>query len=125
MERGRGQDKDQREGDDAWEWVLKTRNIAGKKFTNVVDIADENYLVENLTEPNDLLNVHKELYIAKAKTENCIKNVASLSLKLHEKKNAEQPKSSNINVTRKEFLPKGLFLVAAVTFGFVIGKTLF
>lgn len=58
------------------EVTVKTRNRVGVPFINIVDICDENYLRKHLKNIDDLIFVHKNLFIAKAKTlETCIEIV--------------------------------------------------
>ena len=82
--------------------------------------------MKHLDEKDDMISVHKQLYTAKAKTEQCIKNIASLSLEREiEHKNNITNNSTNSLRSKKDLIPKTIFLLAAATVGFVVGKTLF
>ena len=63
------------------EYTIRTRRKIGTQFNSIVDILSENKLNNLLDYPEDLIFVHKNLFICKCKTETTAVEIVELSLK--------------------------------------------
>jgi len=88
---------------DSENWILKTRHIPGKKFTSVIPILEESILRKNIdpTYENDIIDIDKKLYIATSSSEECIKEIAHLSLNAYQKVNDSDSVGVNVSFTNE------------------------
>jgi uncharacterized UPF0160 family protein len=125
------------------EWTVKTRTMPGKSFLNVVDLASEDELKKYLKamdsefmSADDLVFLHKNLFLAKCKNEHAALAVAKYSLKKHQSALDETKRKSDSltekvsvltkKLTTEKISPKQSLLVAggALIVGVLIGKFL-
>ena len=129
-------------------WVVKTRNIPGKIFSNIIDIAPEDELKKVLSDAkadieeqfeSKLIYVHKKLYYATTTTSYSAFLIANYSLNRNKdsskndkprKKNDKERTSSiekfidltDTKVQLKHIGSSILIAAAALGFGYVLGK---
>lgn len=65
------------------QFSVRTRSRKGEMFTNMVDIIPKNKLLEMMKYPEELIFVHKNLFIAKTSSLNCAIDIVELSLIEH------------------------------------------
>ena len=121
------------------EWTVKTRTVPGKSFINVIDLAPEEELrkhlmsISNLS-GNDLLFLHKNLFLAKCRTEDAALEITNYSLEKHRASAiVEQRKSDSlsgrVNILAKKInsskipIKQSVFVAGgALVVGILIGK---
>jgi len=67
------------------EYAIKTRNRKGELFKNIADLLSENIMKTKLTHPDELIFIHKSLFIAKTTTLETAIEVVKFSLEEYNK----------------------------------------
>jgi MYG1 exonuclease len=73
--------------DEKSEYTVKTRQIRGEKFISLCPISPEKILKENILKPEEIIFVHKALFIAKSSSLETAKEIANFSLENAPKNN--------------------------------------